>query len=104
VAALTEVEARTRAGLPDVDSYEVFLDLTVQPVRSLADREPRTTRRLARLLYPATLVSPATVAATDAALQARHPGGQLRVIVQEQQAILRSALAARSTARRLNLS
>ena len=71
---------------------------------ALADREPRTTRRLARLLYPATLVSPATVAATDAALQARHPGGQLRVIVQEQQAILRSALAARSTARRLNLS
>ena len=70
---------------------------------ALADREPRTTRRLARLLYPATLVSPATVAATDAALQARHPGGQLRVIVQEQQAILRSALAARSTARRLKL-
>ncbi len=71
---------------------------------ALADREPRTTRRLARLLYPATLVSPATVAATDAALQARHPGGQLRVIVQEQQAILRSALAARSTARWLKLS
>lgn len=71
---------------------------------ALADREPRTTRRLARLLYPATLVSPATVAATDAALQARHTGGQLRVIVQEQQAILRSALAARSTARWLKLS
>jgi aminopeptidase N len=70
----------------------------------LADREPRTTRRLARLLYPATLVSPATVAATDAALQARRPGGQLRVIVQEQQAILRSALAARSAARWLKLS
>src|SRR4029077_1835415 len=34
MAALTEVEARTRAGLLDVDSYEVFLDLTVQPVRS----------------------------------------------------------------------
>ena len=71
---------------------------------ALADREPRSTRRLARLLYPATLVSPATLAATDAALQARHPGGQLRVIVQEQQAILRSALAARSTARRLKPS
>ena len=71
---------------------------------ALADREPRTTRRLTRLLYPATLVSPATVAATDAALQARHPGGQLRVIVQEQQAILRSALAARSTARWPKLS
>ena len=71
---------------------------------ALADREPRTARRPARLLYPATLVSPATVAATDAALQARHPGGQLRVIVQEQQAILRSALAARSAARWLNLS
>ena len=71
---------------------------------ALADREPRTTRRLARLLYPATLVSPATLAATGAALQARHPGGQLRVIVQEQQAILRSALAARSTARWLKLS
>jgi aminopeptidase N len=71
---------------------------------ALADREPQTTRRLARLLYPATLVSPATVAATDAALQAGHTGGQLRVIVQEQQAILRSALAARSTARWLKLS
>ena len=75
-----------------------------QALPALADRERRTTRRLARLLYPATLVSPATVAATDAALQARHPGGQLRVIVQEQQAILRSALAARSTARWLKLS
>ena len=75
-----------------------------EALSALADREPRTTRRLARLLYPATLVSPATVAATDAALQARHPGGQLRVIVQEQQAILRSALAARSTARWLKLS
>jgi aminopeptidase N len=45
VAALTEVEARTRAGLLDVDSYEVFLDLTVQPVRSRTEtrfrcREP----------------------------------------------------------------
>ena len=75
-----------------------------EALSALADREPRTTRRLARLLYPATLVSPATVAATDAALQARHTGGQLRVIVQEQQAILRSALAARSTARWLKLS
>jgi aminopeptidase N len=45
VAALTEVGARTRAGLLDVDSYEVFLDLTVQPVRSRTEtrfgcREP----------------------------------------------------------------
>lgn len=45
MAALTEVEARTRAGLLDVDSYEVFLDLTVQPVRSRTEtrfrcREP----------------------------------------------------------------
>jgi aminopeptidase N len=71
---------------------------------ALADREPRATRRLARLLYPATLVSPATLAATDAALAARPPSGQLRVIVREQQAIVRSALAARSTARRLKLS
>jgi len=42
---LTEVEARARAGLLDVDSYEVFLDLTVQPVRSRTEtrfrcREP----------------------------------------------------------------
>ena len=37
MAALTETEARTRAGLLDVESYEVFLDLTTEPVRSRSE-------------------------------------------------------------------
>jgi aminopeptidase N len=37
VAALTETEARTRAGLLDVESYDVFLDLTTEPVRSRSE-------------------------------------------------------------------
>ena len=54
-------------------------------------------RHLARALYPATLVEPATLAATAAALE----GGDrlshgLRLVLLEQEAILRSVLAARS--------
>ena len=37
MAALTETEARTRAGLLDVGSYDVFLDLTTEPVRSRSE-------------------------------------------------------------------
>ena len=48
MAALTEVEARTRAGLLDVDSYEVFLDLTVQPVRSRTETRFRCREPAAR--------------------------------------------------------
>jgi len=34
VPALTETEARARAALIAVDSYDVFVDLTADPVRS----------------------------------------------------------------------
>ncbi len=61
-------------------------------------------RSLARLLYPSTLISPATLAATAAALQASPLSHGLRVIVLEQKAILHSALTARSAARRPDLT
>ena len=35
--ALTETEARARAALIAVDSYDVFIDLTAEPVRSRAE-------------------------------------------------------------------
>ena len=54
-------------------------------------------RQLARALYPATLAEPETLAATAAALER---GGRLspglRLVLLEQEAILRSVLAARS--------
>lgn len=37
MAALTEADARTRSGLLDIESYEVFLDLTTEPVRSRSE-------------------------------------------------------------------
>ena len=37
MAALTETEARARAWLLDVESYDVFLDLTTEPVRSRSE-------------------------------------------------------------------
>jgi aminopeptidase N len=45
VSALTQTEAATRAGLIDVESYDVFLDLAADPVRSRTEirfrcREP----------------------------------------------------------------
>jgi hypothetical protein len=55
--------------------------------------------RLARLLYPATLADPATIAATDAALDRGGLGDPLRLALLEQQAILRQILAARATSR-----
>jgi aminopeptidase N len=64
-------------------------------------RPPRVMRSLARLLYPSTLVSPGTLAATDAALRATRLSHRLQVIVREQQAVLRSALTARSAAQQL---
>ncbi len=37
MAALTETEARIRAGLLDIESYDVSLDLTTEPVRSRSE-------------------------------------------------------------------
>ncbi len=68
---------------------------------ALAGREVRVMRHLARALYPATLAEPATLAATAAALERgdRLSHG-LRLVLLEQEAILRSVLAARSAAPR----
>jgi aminopeptidase N len=64
VAALTETEARTRTELLDVESYDVFLDLTTEPVRSRSEirfrcRQPGaatfadlTARSTPRVFYP----------------------------------------------------
>ena len=71
------------------------------------DRLPdrRIMRGLARLLYPATLIGPATLEVTATALRASHGlSDGLRAIVQEQDAILRSVHTARSAPRRPGLS
>jgi hypothetical protein len=75
----------------------------------------RSMRRLARALYPVTLAEPATLAATAAAAAEAgtdlvgtvQPGAGrdglgpgLRLVLREQEAIMTSALAARSQPRR----
>jgi aminopeptidase N len=75
-----------------------------QALPALASREPHVTRSLARLLYPATLISADTVAATEAGLKASEFSRSLQVIVLEQEAILRSALTARQARQRPGLS
>ena len=75
-----------------------------QALPALAGREPRVARSLAGLLYPATLVSADTVAATAAGLNAGDFGRSLRSIVLEQEAVLRSALAARAALPRPGLA
>ena len=71
-----------------------------EAVPALDGRDIRTMRRLARALYPATLAEPATLAATAAALERGGLSEGMRLVLQEQQAILRAALAARSVPRR----
>jgi aminopeptidase N len=69
---------------------------------ALAGQEVSVVGKLARLLYPATLADPATVAATSAALDRDGPDGRdrlgsaLRTVLLEQRAILQQVLAARS--------
>ena len=67
---------------------------------ALDGREIRAMRRLARALYPATLAEPATLAATAAALERGGLSEGLRLVLQEQETILRAVLAARSVPRR----
>jgi aminopeptidase N len=67
---------------------------------ALDGREIRVMRRLARALYPATLAEPATLAATAAALERGGLSEGLRLVLQEQEAILHAVLAARSVPRR----
>jgi aminopeptidase N len=63
---------------------------------ALHGRGIRVMRHLARALYPATLVEPTTLAATAAALERDELSRGLRLVLMEQEAILRAALAARS--------
>ncbi len=70
-----------------------------QALPALDGREPRVMRGLARLLYPATLISPQTLQATEAAQRDSRRSGALRAIVLEQDAILRAALTAQSAPR-----
>jgi len=67
---------------------------------ALDAREIRVMRRLARALYPATLAEPATLAATAAAQERGELSEGLRLVLREQEAILRSVLAARTVPRR----
>jgi aminopeptidase N len=64
-------------------------------------QEGRTRQRLARALYPATLVDEATLAATDAQLDRLLPTDPMLTILLEQRALISRALTARaaSTAR-----
>lgn len=62
---------------------------------ALAGRDPERAADLAQLLYPATLMSADTLAATDAALLTCPLGHRLRMTVLDQQAILRAVLTAR---------
>ena len=66
---------------------------------AVSGREVSVAGRLARLLYPATLADPETIAATDAALDAGGLSGPLRKALLEQRAILLQVLAARSGTR-----
>jgi aminopeptidase N len=71
-----------------------------EALATLDGREIRVMRYLARALYPATLAEDATLAATAAALEHGALSQPLRLVLEEQEAILRSALAARSAPRR----
>lgn len=71
-----------------------------EALAALDGREIQVMRYLARALYPATLAEDATLAATAAALEDGALSQPLRLVLQEQEAILRSALAARSAPRR----
>jgi aminopeptidase N len=71
-----------------------------EAVPALDRRELRAMRRLARALYPATLAEPETLAATAVALEHGGLSEGMRQVLQEQEAILRAVLAARSVPRR----
>ena len=71
-----------------------------EALAALDGREVQVMRQLARALYPATLAEDTTLAATAAAAERDGLSQGLRLVLLEQEAILRSALAARSVPRR----
>ena len=66
----------------------------------LDTRELREMRRLARALYPVTLAGPETLAATEAAAGRGDLSRGMRLVLEEQEVIMRSMQAARSARRR----
>lgn len=71
-----------------------------EALAELDRRELREMRRLARALFPVTLATPETLAATEAAAEGGELSRGLRLALKEQQVIMRSMLAARSAPRR----
>ena len=67
---------------------------------ALDGREVDVMRSLARALYPATLAEPSTLAASSVARDRGGLSHALRLVVLEQEAILRSVLVARAAGRR----
>lgn len=65
---------------------------------ALRRRDGRTMQRLAKALYPATLVDQATLAATDAQLDRLEPADTLSAILREQRALICRAMTARAAA------
>ena len=63
-------------------------------------RDIRSLRRLSRALFPVTLADPATLAATAAAAERGDLSDGLRLVLREQEAILRALRAARAAPRR----
>lgn len=70
-----------------------------QALPAAACHDPFNARRLATLLYPATLVHDATFAATDEALARDDLGDVLRGVLLDQRAILTQVRASRAAAR-----
>jgi aminopeptidase N len=70
-----------------------------EAVPVLDARDVRAMRRLARALYPVTLAEPATLAATRAVLERGGLSEGMRLVLQEQEAILTAVLAARAVPR-----
>ena len=65
---------------------------------ALRRRDGRTRQRLAKALYPATLVDKATLAATDAQLDRLEPADTISAILREQRALICRAMTARAAA------
>jgi aminopeptidase N len=65
---------------------------------ALAHMVPRIAARIARLLYPATLPDPATIAATDAALERGGLTEPVRLVLAEGRMTAQQVLAARASA------
>jgi len=71
-----------------------------EALAELDRRGLREMRRLVRALYPVTLATPGTLAATEAAAERGELSRGLRLALREQQVIMRAMLAARSAPRR----